>query len=86
MVDLSIIIINYNVKHHLKECLQSIYHSIKRASFEITVVDNNSIDGSVDMVKSEFPGVKLIENCQNLGFARANNQALKENKGRYVLL
>ena len=86
MLDLSIIIVNYNVKHHLRECLQSIYRSTKRASFEITVVDNNSTDGSVDMVKSEFPEVKLIENCQNFGFAKANNQALKENKGRYVLL
>jgi len=49
-------------------------------------VDNNSTDGSVDMLKSEFPGVKLIENCQNLGFAKATNQGLRENKERYILL
>ncbi len=86
MLDLSIIIVNYNVKHYLRECLQSIYRSTKEINFEITVVDNNSTDGSVDMVKSEFLGVKLIENCQNLGFAKATNQGLRENKGRYVLL
>ncbi len=86
MVDLSIIIVNYNVKHHLRECLQSIYRSTKGVSFEITVVDNNSTDGSVDTVKSEFPGVKLIENWQNLGFAKATNQVLREYEGKYVLL
>lgn len=86
MLDLSIIIVSYNVKHHLQECLQSIYHSTKRVGFEITVVDNSSNDGSVDMVKSEFPEVRLIENCQNLGFARATNQGLRENGGRYTLL
>lgn len=86
MADLSVIIINYNVKQLLRECLYSIYRNTKRINLEIIIVDNNSTDGSVDMVKSEFPEVKLIENCQNLGFAKANNQALKENKGRYVLL
>ncbi|MCJ7646948.1 glycosyltransferase family 2 protein [bacterium] len=86
MVDLSVIIINYNVKQLLRECLYSIYSNTKRINLEVIIVDNNSTDGSVDMVKSEFPEVKLIENCQNLGFAKANNQALKENKGRYVLL
>jgi len=86
VADLSIIIVNYNVKHRLRECLLSIYRSTKGTSFEIIVVDNNSTDGSVDMVKSEFPAVKLIENSQNLGFARAANQGLKENKGRYILL
>ena len=86
MVDLSIVIVNYNVKHRLRECLQSIYGNTKKISFEVTVVDNNSSDGSVDMVKSEFPEVKLIENCKNLGFAKATNQGLKENRGRYILL
>ncbi|HUW23164.1 MAG TPA: glycosyltransferase family 2 protein [bacterium] len=86
MVDLSIIIVNYNVKHRLRECLQSIYGNTKKISFEVTIVDNNSRDGSVDMVKSEFPEVELIENHQNLGFAKATNQGLRENKGRYRLL
>jgi len=86
VVDLSIIIVNYNVEHHLRECLQSIYRNTKGISLEIIIVDNNSTDGSVDMVKSEFPEVKLIENCQNLGFAKGANQGLRENKGRYILL
>jgi len=86
VVDLSIIIVNYNVEHHLRRCLQSIYRSTRGISFEVTVVDNNSTDGSVDMVKNEFPEVKLIENCQNLGFAKATNQGLRGNKGRYILL
>ena len=86
MVDLSIIIVNYNVRHLLRKCLHSIYHNTKEISLEITIVDNNSTDGSVDMVKSEFPEVKLIENCQNLGFAKATNQGLRENQGRYILL
>jgi len=86
VVDLSIVIVNYDVKRNLKECLESIYRSTKRVSFKITVVDNNSSDGSGDMVKLEFPEVKLIENCQNLGFAKAANQGLIENEGRYTLL
>ena len=86
MVDLSIIIVNYNVKHYLRECLQSIYRNTNGINLEIIIVDNNSTDGSVDMLKNEFPEVKLIENCQNFGFAKANNQGLRENKGRYVLL
>jgi len=86
MLDLSILIVNYNVKHYLRQCLKSIYTNTKKLSFEITVVDNNSADGSVDVLKREFPEVKLIENCQNLGFAKATNQGLKENNGRYILL
>lgn len=86
MFDLSIIIVNYSVKHYLRECLQSIYRNTKGISLKIIIVDNNSTDGSVDTVKSEFPGVKLIENCQNLGFAKATNQGLRENKERYILL
>jgi len=86
VVDLSIIIVNYNVKYHLGESLQSIYGNRKGISFEIIVVDNDSTDGSVDMVKSRFTEVRLIENCQNLGFARAVNQGLIESKGRYLLL
>jgi len=86
VVDLSIIIVNYNVKYYLRECLQSVYCATERVSFEIIIVDNNSTDGSVDMVKNEFPEVKLIENCQNLGFAKATNQVLREHEGKYALL
>jgi len=86
VADLSVIIINYNVKQLLRECLYSIYHNTKRINFEITTVDNNSTDGSADMVHREFPEVRLIENWQNLGFAKATNQGLRQSKGRHILL
>lgn len=86
MLSLSIVIVNHNVEHLLKECLQSVYCNTRQISFEIIVVDNNSTDGSVEMLRKEFPGVKLIENQENLGFAKATNQGLRESRGRYVLL
>lgn len=76
MVDLSIIIVNWNGKEFLKKCLASIFGYNLPLSHEVFVVDNGSADGSVAMVKEEFPRVQLIENDHNLGFARANNQAL----------
>jgi len=85
-MDLSIIIVNYNVKYFLEQCL----HSVQRASgdlqTEVFVVDNNSVDGSCAMVQEKFPDVNLIRNDQNLGFSAANNQAIKKSTGRYVLL
>ncbi len=85
-MDLSIIIVNYNVKYFLEQCL----HSVQRASgdlqTEVFVVDNNSVDGSCAMVQEKFPDVNLIRNDQNLGFSVANNQAIKKSTGRYVLL
>lgn len=86
-IDLSVIILNYNTKDFLRDCLQS----IKKAKtdglgFEIIVVDNASTDSSVAMVKKEFPEVKLIVNKQNLGFAAGNNIGFKKAKGRYLLL
>jgi len=86
LVDLSIIIVNYNVQRNLRQCLQSISRSRKEVSLETIIVDNNSNDGSIEMVKEEFPEVELVENCQNLGFAKAINQGLKESEGRYLLL
>jgi len=86
MLDLSIIIVSYNTKDLLKQCLDSIYGKVQDISFEIFVVDNNSQDGSPKMVKNLFPKVKLIENKENKGFASANNLAIKKSKGRYVLL
>ncbi len=85
-MDLSIIIVNYNVKYFLEQCL----HSVERASgdlpSEVFVVDNNSVDGSCAMVQEKFPDVNLIRNDHNLGFSAANNQAVKKSTGRYVLL
>lgn len=85
-MDLSISIVSYNTKHLLKQCIQSIYRNTTGIEFEIIVVDNASRDGSPKMVKSEFPDIKLIENRENLYFTRANNQAIKIAKGRYVLV
>lgn len=85
-MDLSIIIVSWRVKDLLQKCLDSLYQQTSGLKFEVFVVDNNSLDGTVEMVKNEFPGVELITNVQNLGFARANNQALKLSAGRYVLL
>ena len=85
-MELSISIVNWNVKGYLRRCLKSIYGSIENVSFEVIVVDNNSNDGIAEMLKNEFPYVKLIENKKNLGFAGANNQAIKQAKGKYILL
>ena len=65
---LSIIIVNYNVEFYLEQCLNSVNKAIKKIDTEVFVVDNNSIDGSVAMIKSKFPHVKLIENNFNAGF------------------
>lgn len=83
---LSIIIVNYNVEHFLEQCLHSVREASKNLSTEVFVVDNNSVDGSVDMVRKKFPEVKLIANKDNVGFSRANNQAIKISEGEYVLL
>ncbi|MFO7656259.1 MAG: glycosyltransferase [Bacteroidales bacterium] len=85
-MDLSVIIVNYNVKFFLEQCLYSVINSAKNIEAEIFVVDNNSVDGSCQMIKEKFPGVKLIENKVNSGFAKANNQAIKEAGGKYILL
>ncbi|MDY0315352.1 MAG: glycosyltransferase [Bacteroidales bacterium] len=83
---LSVVIVNYNVKHFLEQCLNSVFESAKHCETEVFVVDNNSVDGSCSMVKTKFPQVKLIENKTNYGFSYANNQAIKKSKGEYVLL
>ncbi len=83
---LSIIIVNYNVKFFLGQCLYSVFKAIKNIDTEVFVVDNNSVDGSCVMVKEKFPEVKLIENKTNTGFSYANNQAIKQAKGQYILL
>lgn len=85
-MDLSIIIVSWNVREKLKENLKAIFNSEGSLSLEVFVVDNNSADGSVEMVKNEFPDVKLMINKENLGFAKANNQAIKLSRGEFVLL
>lgn len=86
MTDLTIVIVNYNTGDLTAACLESVYKTIKGISFEIFVVDNASSDGSAGLIRSKFPGVNLVENNENLGFAAANNQALKIMQGRYALL
>lgn len=86
MTDLTIVIVNYNTKDLTADCLESVYRTVKGISFEIFVVDNASSDGSVECIRSKYPLVKLIKNGENLGFAAANNQALRIMKGRYALL
>lgn len=86
MIDLSIVIVSFNTKGILKDCLQSISGFLKDSSKEIIVIDNNSIDGTLDLIRSEFKGVKIIENKENLGFGKANNQGMKQAKGEFILL
>jgi GT2 family glycosyltransferase len=83
---LSVIIVNYNVKHFLEQCLYSIRKASRGLGVEVWVVDNNSVDGSIEMLKEKFPEVKVIENKKNAGFSVANNQAIKQSAGEYVLL
>jgi GT2 family glycosyltransferase len=86
MIDLSIIIINYNVKEFLLNLLDSIRNAVKNISTEIIIVDNASDDGSVEILQEKFPNIKLIANKKNVGFGSANNQAMEAAKGRYFLL
>ncbi|MEO0184223.1 MAG: glycosyltransferase [candidate division WOR-3 bacterium] len=84
--EISIVIVNYNVKHFVEQCLMAIERARHNLALEIIVVDNASVDGSQAMIKRKFPHVLLLENHKNLGFAKANNQALKIARGKYVLI
>jgi GT2 family glycosyltransferase len=86
VLKLTVIIVNYNVAYFLEQCLNSTFKALEKVSGEVFVVDNNSIDGSVEMVRKKFPQVNLIANTDNPGFSVANNQAMKLAKGEYVLL
>ncbi len=85
-IDLSIIIVSYNVRNLLRKCLASILDYQKDLSFEVVVIDNKSADQSARMIKDEFAQVNLLENEQNLGFSVACNQGIKRSRGRYILL
>lgn len=86
VVDVSIIIVNYNVREFLHQALQSVRRASAGLNVEVIVVDNNSADGSTEMVADEFPEVTLIENRDNTGFSRANNQGIRIAQGRYLLI
>ncbi len=83
---LSIIIVNYNVKYFLEQCLTSVLRATANIGSEIFVVDNASKDGSVEMIKTHFPEVIIVANQKNVGFSKANNQAITIAKGEYILL
>ena len=85
-VDLSVIVVRYNTKELTVEALRSLKAETQKTSYEVIVVDNNSNDGSVEAITAEFPELKLIASRDNLGFAKANNLAIKESTGEYVLL
>ena len=83
---LSIVIVNYNVKYFLEQCLRSVDIAMQGIDGEIYMVDNASADKSVEMVQQKFPHVKVIANKDNVGFSKANNQAMRISKGEYILL
>lgn len=83
--DVSVIVVSYNTKKLLRDCLTSVFQQ-QGVSYEVIVVDNGSGDGSVALLRQEFPQVDLIKNRENLGFAAANNQGLARAQGRYSLL
>lgn len=85
-MDISIIIVNWNTKELLRNCLKSVYETVQDIIFEVVVVDNASHDGSVDMLRGEFPQVTIVENAVNRGFGAANNQGFEMMRGRYALL
>ncbi|UCD84850.1 MAG: glycosyltransferase family 2 protein [Deltaproteobacteria bacterium] len=82
----SVIVVNYNTWHYLRPCLESIKEHFKPISYEIIVVDNNSTDNSPQLIKDHYADINLIENNENKGFAKANNQAIRGAKGEYLFL
>jgi GT2 family glycosyltransferase len=86
MDDLAIVIVSWNCRDYLVGCLESIRTAGPRGSFKVYVVDNSSSDGTVEVVRRDFPEVRLIANGENVGFAAANNQAIRESRSRYILL
>jgi len=85
-MDVSIIIVAWNVRDFLHHCLDSVYKETKGIEFEVIYIDNASTDGSVEMVTEKFPQVKIIKNDENKGFTVANNQGMEIARGRYILL
>lgn len=85
-MQVSVIIVSYNTKKYTAACIESLYKYVKDVLFEIIIVDNASKDGSVEMIRSRFPDVYLIENSDNLGFGKANNLGISKSSGKYVFL
>jgi GT2 family glycosyltransferase len=85
-MQLSVIILNYNVRYFLEQCVASVQEALSNIDGEIIVVDNNSLDDSCEMMKTHFPNVKLIENTTNLGFPKGNNIGVAHAKGDYICI
>ncbi len=85
-MELSVVILSYNVQHFLQLCLQSVEAALTTINAEIIVIDNNSKDQSKVMVETHFPNVKWIQNTENVGFSKANNQAVQQAKGNYLCI
>lgn len=85
-IDVSICIVTYQARDLLRDCLRSIYGTVDSVSFEIIVVDNHSEDGTLEMLRSDFPDIRLLVNDHNTGYTKPNNQAIRESNGRYILL
>lgn len=85
-MELSVVILNYKVRYFLEQCIRSVQRAIANIDAEIIVIDNDSNDGSCEMIRQYFPDVHLIENKENSGFSKANNKAVKEAKGKYVCI
>ncbi|WP_396181041.1 glycosyltransferase family 2 protein [Flavobacterium sp.] len=85
-MQLSVIILNYNVRYFLEQCVRSVQKALENMDAEIIVVDNNSSDDSCLMMKQLFPNIKLIENKENVGFPKGNNIAVQESKGEYICI
>ena len=85
-MDLSVVVVSWNTRELLRDCLWSVYDTVSGLQFEVVVVDNGSSDGSAEMVANEFPQAVLLRNEANRGFAAANNQAILKSSGHYVLL
>ena len=86
MITVSVIIVNWNVRRLLRNCLRSLFSHNSQLALEVWVVDNHSSDHSAKLLRRDFPGVRLIENENNIGFARASNQGIRQAWGRYILL
>ena len=85
-LDVSVILVNWNTRDILRDCLKSVYEQVGFVKFEVIVVDNASTDGSYDMVRNLFPKIMLISNDTNIGYAAAVNQGMRVAKGRYFLI
>lgn len=83
---LCVVVVNYNVEYFLDQCLESVYKAANNVAVEIIVVDNNSVDGSLQMVKTKYPECTIIANNENVGFSKANNQAIARSSSEYILL